>query len=67
MSCAGWSCPHNISEICEIIKKECNPGEKGCVLYGKTLFSDLSSLSNKAFEKRMKRKLDKIIKEKTIS
>jgi hypothetical protein len=67
MSKGGWSCPHNISEVCEIIQKECNPGDKGCVLYGKALFSGSSSLSNEAFEKRMQRKLNKTIKEKTTS
>jgi len=56
----GWSCPHDIEGICDIIKKECNPGEKGCVLYGKVKFSHQSSPSNEAFEKKMKRKMKKL-------
>ena len=39
MSKGGWSSPHSIDNVCEIIKKECDPGDKGCVLYGKALFS----------------------------
>ncbi len=64
MSKGGWSCPHSIDGICDIIKKECDPGDKGCVLYGKALFSLESSPSNEAFEKRMERKLQKIMQEK---
>ncbi len=64
MSKGGWSCPHSIDGICDIIKKECDPGDKGCVLYGKALFSMESSPSNEAFEKRMERKLQKIMQEK---
>ena len=62
MSKGGWSCPHSIEGICDIIKKECDPGDKGCVLYGKALFSLESSPSNEAFEKRMQRKLQRAMK-----
>ncbi len=62
MSKGGWSCPHSIEGACDIIKKECNPGDKGCVLYGKALFSMENSPSNEAFEKRMERKLQRIMK-----
>jgi len=64
MSKGGWSCPHSIEGICDIIKKECDPGDKGCVLYGKALFSMETSPSNEAFEKRMERKLQKLMREK---
>ena len=64
MSKGGWSCPHSIDGICDILKKECDPGDKGCVLYGKALFSSEDSPSNEAFEKRMQRKLKKIMEEK---
>ena len=60
MSKGGWSCPHSLDNVCEIIKKECDPGDKGCVLYGKALFSSPLSPSNEAFEKRMERKLKKM-------
>jgi hypothetical protein len=33
MNKGGWSCPHDVEGICDIIKKECDPGDKGCVLF----------------------------------
>ncbi len=66
MSTGGWSCPHSINGNCQIIKKECNPGDRGCVLYAKALFSNQSSLSNEAFQKRMQRKLLKTMKDLSL-
>ncbi len=60
MNEGGWSCPHDIQRTCNIIKKECDPGDKGCVLYGKVKFSHQSSPSNEAFEKRIQRKMEKL-------
>lgn len=65
MSEGGWSCPHSKDEICEIIKKVCDPGDRGCVLYGKAKFSNESSPSNEAFEKRMDRKMKALLGEKS--
>jgi hypothetical protein len=59
----GWTCPHDVDGICDIIKKECDPGEKGCVLYGRVKFSNEGNLSNEAFEKRIQRKIKKIEEE----
>lgn len=64
MSKGGWSCPHSKKDICEIIKKPCNPGDKGCVLYSKAKFSSDFSPSNEAFEKRMERKMRTMLKDK---
>jgi hypothetical protein len=64
MSKGGWSCPHCISDVCDILKKACDPGDKGCVLYGKALFSSPESPSNEAFEKRMERKMKRLLEEK---
>ena len=61
MNQGGWTCPHDREGICDIIKKECDPGDKGCVLYGKAKFSSEDSPSNEAFEKRMERKMCKLL------
>ena len=47
-----------------MIKKECDPGDKGCVLYGKTKFSSQESPSNEAFEKKMERKMRQMLDQK---
>lgn len=62
MSEGGWSCPHSKEDTCEIIKKPCNPGDKGCVLFGKAKFATETSPSNEAFEKRMERKMQELLK-----
>ncbi|SFV75163.1 hypothetical protein MNB_SM-3-1252 [hydrothermal vent metagenome] len=28
----GWTCQHNFDGYCKLLKKECLPGIKGCVL-----------------------------------
>lgn len=61
MSEGGRSCPHSKENRCEIIKKDCNPGDRGCVLYGKAKFANENSPSNEAFEKKMERKMRKIL------
>jgi hypothetical protein len=48
----SWGCLHLIDKKCSLLKKECSPGEKGCVLYGKARFTN--SASNEAYEKRIK-------------
>ncbi|MDR0761890.1 MAG: hypothetical protein LBF13_02435 [Campylobacteraceae bacterium] len=53
----SWECSHLIDKKCSLLKKECSPGEKGCVLYGKAKFA--SSTSNEAYEKRIKAKNSK--------
>jgi hypothetical protein len=64
MNQGGWSCPHDRDGLCHIIKEECDPGHKGCVLYGKVKFSSQESPSNEAFEKRMERKMRQLLEEK---
>ena len=56
---SGWGCQYltkneelNEKEWCRLLKHKCSPGCNGCVLYGKFLFSDPSTPSNEAFEKR---------------
>lgn len=65
MSEGGWSCPHSKVDVCEIIKKPCELGDKGCVLFGKAKFANENSPSNEAFEKRMERKMKALLKDKS--
>ena len=37
--------------------------DSGCVLYGKAKFSSMESPSNEAFEKRMERKMKRMLEE----
>ena len=64
MNQGGWTCPHDRQGVCDIIKKECDPGHKGCVLYGKVKFASEESPSNEAFEKRMERKMREMMEQK---
>jgi hypothetical protein len=37
----SWGCPHEVKGLCSKIKNlPCNPGMKGCVLFGRFTFSD---------------------------
>lgn len=39
MSGGGWSCPHEVSGKCSKVNKlPCDPGMKGCELYGRYAF-----------------------------
>jgi hypothetical protein len=36
----GWGCPHDANGECQHVPgKRCDPGMKGCVLYGRVRFS----------------------------
>jgi hypothetical protein len=38
---SAWGCPHEVDGLCMKVKQRtCNPGMKGCVLYGRFAFSD---------------------------
>ena len=40
---SGWGCPHETKGQCNRVKgKLCEPGMKGCVLFGRFVFSDES-------------------------
>lgn len=49
---SGWGCPHSHNDHCNLLKLPCEPGIKGCVLYGQFTFSDPTSPSNEAVERR---------------
>jgi hypothetical protein len=53
---SAWTCSHQIEEKCDLLGKPCDPGDKGCVLYGKALFSNPLSPSNEALRRREERK-----------
>lgn len=37
----GWGCPHDNKGRCERVEgRPCDPGMKGCVLFGRFVFSD---------------------------
>lgn len=47
----GWGCPHDDGGKClKVPGEECNPGMKGCVLFGRFVFSNE--------EKNISRRLD---------
>ena len=52
---SAWTCSHQIGEVCDLLKTPCKPGEKGCTLYGKALFSNPENPSNEALKRRESR------------
>ena len=61
---SAWGCIHlNEDDFCGLLKKKCDPGDKGCVLYGKALFSNPESPSSISFEKKRELERQKIIQE----
>jgi hypothetical protein len=37
----GWGCPHEAKGLCHRVRnRPCDPGMKGCVLYGRFIFSN---------------------------
>jgi hypothetical protein len=52
---SGWGCPHNHNDRCNLLQTVCEPGMKGCVLYGQFTFSNPLSPSNEAFTRRQER------------
>jgi len=37
----SWGCPHEVNGVCQRVRKlPCDPGMRGCVLYGRVVFSD---------------------------
>lgn len=40
---SGWGCPHDLNGICQrVAGRTCDPGMKGCVLFGRFVFADES-------------------------
>ena len=57
---SGWGCQHLTTfeenkEWCRLLKHKCNPGCKGCVLYGKFLFTQENNFLEESTEARKKK------------
>ncbi len=38
---ASWGCPHEVDGACQRVSQiPCDPGMRGCVLYGRFIFSN---------------------------
>jgi orotidine-5'-phosphate decarboxylase len=38
---SGWGCPHEVAGVCTHVNNvACDPGMKGCVLYGRYRFAN---------------------------
>lgn len=52
MAAGGWGCPHELNGVCsKILDLACNPGMKGCTLFGRYVFFD-DSKNTRLLEKR---------------
>lgn len=60
---SGWTCSHQRGDLCDLLNKPCDPGDKGCVLYGKALFSNPENPSNAALERRKETQKKKELRE----
>jgi len=61
---SAWGCTYLVEDnYCSLLKKVCDPGDKGCVLYGKALFSNPESPSSISYEKKRELERQKIIQE----
>ena len=59
---SGWGCQHLTTfeehkEWCRLLKHKCEPGCKGCVLYGKFLFTE-ENVPPEQEERRVKKRSD---------
>jgi hypothetical protein len=53
---SAWGCPHEIDGQCMKVKqKPCNPGMKGCVLYGRFTFS-VAEKNSPAIKRKLKQR-----------
>ena len=54
---SGWGCPHEANGTCQRVKgRPCDPGMKGCILFGRFLFSNPSkNRSPRAAERERKK------------
>jgi hypothetical protein len=60
---SGWTCSYQIGNICDLLNQPCDPGTKGCTLYGKAVFADPATPSNEAVRRR--EQMRRIKEEKT--
>lgn len=56
---SGWGCPHEVKGKCLRVKgRSCDPGMKGCVLFGRFVFTDAGKNRPKARAKSRVRSPD---------
>ena len=60
---SAWTCSHLLGNECDLLKKPCDPGDKGCVLYGKAVFSNPLNPSNAAVKRREEARRAKTLRE----
>lgn len=60
---SAWTCSHQRDDVCDLLKKPCDPGGKGCVLYGKAVFSNPENPSNTAVRRREETRKQKALRE----
>ena len=49
---SGWTCSHQVGNLCDLLDRPCEPGMKGCTLYGKAVFADPATPTNEAVARR---------------
>ena len=58
MAGSAWSCPHELSGLCSKIQNlPCDPGMKGCELYGRFKFFD-GSKNDRLLQKQARAKAE---------
>ena len=63
MAGGGWSCPHELEGRCSRAKNlPCDPGMKGCELYGRYVFFDASKNERQEQKKSTKTSIDQAMK-----
>ncbi|MDR2451686.1 MAG: hypothetical protein LBE85_07960 [Candidatus Accumulibacter sp.] len=57
MAGGAWGCPHELDGRCGKVRdRSCDPGMKGCELYGRYVFLDAGK--NSRLEEKKRRSLD---------
>ncbi len=45
----SWECKYNVNNYCTRLKRDCSPGIKGCILYGRiTDYSNDTQFNSKS-------------------
>ncbi|MBF0622294.1 MAG: hypothetical protein HQL54_10260 [Magnetococcales bacterium] len=53
---SGWGCPHEVDGLCRKLNQiKCDPGMKGCVLFGRFTFSEADKNMSEQSRKRRNR------------
>ena len=56
----SWGCPHEVNGVCQRVKMlPCDAGMKGCILYGRVVFSNPAKNPPPKPARRIEKKLDR--------